>query len=127
MVPEYGHFALILALILAVFLAVVPLAGTFTGRVLWMKSARSLSTGLFVFTLVAFLILVWSFLQDDFTVKYVAGHSNTLLPDFYKVTAVWGGHEGSVLLWALVLAGWTLAVAIFSRELPLQMLARVLS
>jgi len=127
MVPEYGHFALILALILSVLLTVVPLAGTFTGRVLWMNSARSLATGLFVFTLAAFLILVWSFLQDDFTVKYVAGHSNTLLPNFYKVTAVWGGHEGSVLLWALVLAGWTLAVAIFSRELPLQMLARVLS
>ena len=127
MVPEYGHFALIIALVLSVFLTVIPLAGTFTGRMLWMNSARSLATGVFIFTFVAFLVLVWAFLHDDFTVKYVAGHSNTLLPDFYKVTAVWGGHEGSVLLWALVLAGWTLAVAIFSRELPLQVLPRVLS
>jgi cytochrome c-type biogenesis protein CcmF len=127
MVPEYGHFALILALILALLLMVVPMVGTFTGRVLWMNSARSLAAGVFTFTLVSFLILVWSFLQDDFTVKYVASHSNSMLPDFYKVTAVWGGHEGSVLLWALVLAGWTLAVAIFSRDLPLQVLARVLS
>lgn len=127
MVPEYGHFALIIALVLSVCLTVVPIVGTFTGRVLWMSSARPLAAGVFVFTAVSFLVLVWSFLQDDFTVKYVASHSNTLLPDFYKVTAVWGGHEGSVLLWALVLAGWTMAVAMFSRELPLQVLARVLS
>lgn len=127
MVPEYGHLALIIAFVLSILLTVVPLVGTFTGRLLWMNSARPLASGMFVFTLVSFLVLVYAFLQDDFTVKYVAGHSNTLLPDFYKVTAVWGGHEGSVLLWALVLAGWTIAVAMFSSELPLQMLARVLS
>ncbi len=127
MVPEYGHFALILALVLSVLLSVVPMVGSFSGRVIWMASARSLTAGVFIFTAVAFGALVWSFLGDDFTVKYVASHSNSLLPDFYKVTAVWGGHEGSVLLWALVLAGWTLAVALFSRQLPLDMLARVLS
>lgn len=127
MVPEYGHLALIIAFVLSILLTIVPLVGTFTGRLLWMNSARPLAAGMFVFTLVSFLVLVYAFLQDDFTVKYVAGHSNTLLPDFYKVTAVWGGHEGSVLLWALVLSGWTIAVAIFSSELPLQMLARVLS
>lgn len=127
MVPEYGQFALILALILSVFLTVIPMAGTYTGRILWMHSARSLAGGVFVFTTIAFAVLIACFLRDDFTVKYVAGHSNTLLPVFYKVTAVWGGHEGSVLLWAFVLAGWTIAVAIFSRDLPAEMLARVLS
>ena len=127
MVPEYGHFALIVALVLAVCLTVIPLVGSFTGRLVWMNSARSLATGLFLFTLLAFAVLVASFLNDDFSVKYVASHSNTMLPDFYKVTAVWGGHEGSVLLWALVLAGWTIAVAIFSKELPTEVLARVLS
>lgn len=127
MIPEYGHFALILALVLSVCLAVVPLAGTFTGRVLWMSSARSLAAGFFIFTAISFAALVYCFLNDDFTVKYVASHSNSLLPEFYKVTAVWGGHEGSVLLWALVLAGWTFAVAIFSKQLPVDMLARVLS
>ncbi|MCR6653835.1 MAG: heme lyase CcmF/NrfE family subunit [Cellvibrionaceae bacterium] len=127
MVPEYGHLALIIAFILSIILTVIPILGTFTGRVIWMNAARPLASGVFIFTLVAFIVLVYSFLQDDFTVKYVASHSNTLLPSFYKVTAVWGGHEGSVLLWALVLAGWTIAVAMFSSELPLQVLARVLS
>jgi len=127
MVPEYGQVALIIALILSILLTVVPLVGSATGRVLWMNASKSLSAGLFVFTLFAFMVLVNRFLNDDFTVKYVAGHSNTLLPDFYKVTAVWGGHEGSILLWALVLTGWTLAVSVFSRQLPLEVLARVLS
>ncbi len=127
MLPEYGHFALILAAVLSICLAVIPMAGTYTQRLLWIHSARTLTTGVFVFVALAFGILVASFLNDDFSVKYVAAHSNTLLPIFYKVTAVWGGHEGSVLLWALVLAGWTLAVAIFSKDLPAQMLARVLS
>jgi cytochrome c-type biogenesis protein CcmF len=127
MVPEYGHLALIIAFVLSIVLFIVPLLGTFTGRVLWMNSARPLAVGLFVFTAISFLVLVYAFLQDDFTVKYVASHSNTLLPTFYKVTAVWGGHEGSVLLWALVLTGWTVSVALFSRELPLQVVARVLS
>lgn len=127
MVPEYGQFALIIALLLSIALTVVPMAGTYTGKVLWMNSARSLSAGLFIFTLVSFLVLVMSFLNDDFTVKYVAQNSNSALPYFYKVTAVWGGHEGSVLLWALVLAGWTFAVAMFSKELPIEVLARVLS
>lgn len=127
MVPEYGHFALIIALIISIALSSIPLVGSLTGRVMWMNTGRSLAAGMFIFTLISFLILVASFLNDDFTVKYVASNSNSMLPDFYKVTAVWGGHEGSVLLWALVLAGWTFAVAIFSKNLPLEMLSRVLS
>ncbi|WP_053979520.1 heme lyase CcmF/NrfE family subunit [Marinagarivorans algicola] len=127
MIPEFGNFALILALVMAMFLAVVPMAGTFTGRIMWMNAARSLAAGMFVFTAIAFVILAYSFLQDDFSVKYVANHSNTLLPDRYKISAVWGGHEGSLLLWVLTLCTWTLAVSIFSRDLPVDLLARVLS
>ena len=127
MLPEYGYFALILALVLSLCLTIIPMVGTYTNRLLWIHSARSLATGVFVFTALSFAVLIACFLKDDFTVKYVAQHSNTLLPDFYKVTGVWGGHEGSVLLWAFVLSGWTFAVALFSKDLPAQMLARVLS
>lgn len=127
MIPEYGNFALIMALVMAFFLAVVPLAGSFTGRIMWMNASRSLTAGMFVFTAIAFAILTYSFLQDDFSVKYVASHSNTLLPSHYKVSAVWGGHEGSLLLWVLTLCTWTLAVSVFSRDLPPELLSRVLS
>lgn len=127
MIPEYGHFALIVALLLSMLLAVVPLAGTLSHRTLWMNSARPLAVGIFVFMLFAFVTLAWAFWHDDFSVKYVANHSNSLLPDHYKLSAVWGGHEGSLLLWGLVLSGWMLAVSIWSRGLPLDILARVLS
>ncbi|MDZ7924692.1 MAG: heme lyase CcmF/NrfE family subunit [Marinagarivorans sp.] len=127
MIPEYGNFAIIIALVMAVFLSVVPMVGSFTGRQLWMDSARSLVAGMFVFTAIAFVILAYSFLQDDFSVKYVANNSNTLLPDRYKISAVWGGHEGSLLLWVLTLCTWTLAVSLFSKDLPSEMLSRVLS
>jgi len=127
MIPELGHFSLILALVLCFVMAVVPLVGSFTGQLQLMQSARSLATGFFVFVAVAFACLVSSFLTDDFTVRYVAATSNSLLPIYYKACAVWGGHEGSLLLWALMLSGWTFAISIFSRNLPLEMLARVLS
>ena len=91
MIPEYGNFALIMALVMALFLATVPLVGSFTGRQLWMNSARSLTAGMFVFTAIAFICLAYSFLQDDFSVKYVANNSNTLLPNHFKISAVWGG------------------------------------
>lgn len=127
MIPEYGHLALILALVLSAVLAVVPLAGTVTHRVLWMRSCKSLAMGIFFFMSLSFAALAWAFWNDDFSVSYVAGHSNSLLPGYYKFTAVWGGHEGSLLLWALVLSGWMAAVGIWNRGLPLDMLARVLS
>ncbi|MEZ0148120.1 MAG: heme lyase CcmF/NrfE family subunit [Candidatus Reddybacter sp.] len=127
MIAELGHFALILALCLAFAQALIPLAGTIAHKPLWMATARPLSTGQFVFVAISFACLVTVFLQDDFTVAYVANNSNSLLPYYYKVSAVWGAHEGSLLLWALILAGWTLAVAIFSRTLPLDMVARVLA
>jgi len=127
MYPELGQVALILALLLAVLLSVVPLAGSVTGRDTLQAFARPLSAGLFVFIAVAFAILTYAFLIDDFSVAYVANNSNSLLPWYYKFSAVWGGHEGSLLLWILMLAGWTLAVAVFSRRLPAVMIAQVLS
>jgi cytochrome c-type biogenesis protein CcmF len=127
MFPELGHISLILSLCLYLCLVVVPLIGVYKNNVLLMESSRSLAAGSFFFILLSFLCLVQAFLQDDFTVKYVANNSTTLLPNVYKVSAVWGGHEGSLLLWALILSVWTFAVSIFSRHLPIDMLARVLS
>ncbi len=127
MIPELGHIALIISLCLYILLSVVPLYGTYINNPRLMSASRSLATGGFVFLLASFLFLSWSFLQDDFSVKYVASNSNTLLPDHYKISAVWGGHEGSLLLWALILAGWAFSVSVFSRQLPLDMVALVLS
>ncbi len=127
MIPEFGHFALMLALGLSIALAVLPALGVFRGDVLLMKSAGSLSAGLFVFLLFSFFCLLYAFVQDDFTVSYVANNSNSALPMQYKVSALWGAHEGSFLLWTLIMAGWTLAVAAFSGSLTLDMKARVLS
>lgn len=125
--PELGQFALILALCLSTALFVLPLSGTYLGSTLLMRSGRSLATGFFIFVAFSFCCLLYSFLHDDFSVKYVASNSNSLLPVYFKVSAIWGGHEGSLLLWILMLAGWTFAVAIFSKSLPLDMQARVLS
>lgn len=127
MIPEFGQLSLILATLLAICVTVVPLAGTYNGKLVWMASARPLTLGVFVFVAIAFGLLAWSFYIDDFSVAYVANHSNSLLPLQYKISAVWGGHEGSLLLWALILAGWSLSVSLFSKGLPLDMLARVLS
>ncbi|MBK1704001.1 heme lyase CcmF/NrfE family subunit [Halochromatium glycolicum] len=126
MIPELGHIALILALLLATAQAVFPLAGSLTGNRPWMTMARPLAYGQLVFVAIAFLALVEAFLTSDFSVHYVAVNSNSLLPDIYKFSAVWGGHEGSLLLWALMMAGWGAAVAVFSRYLPLPVVARVL-
>jgi cytochrome c-type biogenesis protein CcmF len=127
MYPELGQFALILALLLAVLLSVVPLAGSITGRESLQLFARPLAAGFFVFTALAFAILAHAFLVDDFSVAYVANNSNSMLPWYFKFSAVWGGHEGSLLLWILMLAGWTLAVSVFSRHLPTVMTSQVLS
>jgi len=113
MLPEFGLFALILSLLFAVLQSVVPLMGTATGRVQWMLMARPLAWGQFAFLLTAFIILATAFVQDDFSVAYVANNSNSLLPVYYKISAVWGGHEGSLLLWVLLLSTWTVAVTIF--------------
>ncbi|MDO6565491.1 heme lyase CcmF/NrfE family subunit [Alteromonas sp. 1_MG-2023] len=127
MVPEIGNIALTLALVLSILLAVYPLWGAHRGHDTLMATAKPLAIGLFVFTLIAYLCLTYAFVTDDFSVEYVAQHSNSQLPLIYKITAVWGGHEGSFLLWVLMLSIWTVAVAIFSRGIPLSMVARVLS
>lgn len=127
MIAEFGHFALILALCLAIAQACIPLMGTLSANSLWMSTARPIAYGQFVFVVISFACLVALFLGDDFSVRYVVDNSNSRLPDRYKFSAVWGAHEGSLLLWALILSGWTLAVALFSRSLPLDMVARVLS
>ena len=127
MIPELGHFALILALGLAVTQAIFPLWGSFNGRRAWMELARPLAVGQLTFLFLAFACLMQAFLTSDFSVVYVATNSNSLLPDLYKMSAVWGAHEGSLLLWALLLAGWGAAVALFSRNLPLPMIARVIA
>ncbi len=126
MIAEYGNFALILALILALIQSVLPLVGAASGNRLWMATARPLVSGQTLMVLFSFGCLVSLFLHDDFSVRYVAANSNTLLPDQYKVSAVWGAHEGSLLLWVLILALWSFAVALFSRTLPQQLVARVL-
>ncbi|MGB5338677.1 MAG: heme lyase CcmF/NrfE family subunit [Gammaproteobacteria bacterium] len=127
MIPELGHFALILALSLALVQAVFPMIGSLNNTPGWVALARPTAWGQFVFTAIAFACLVNAFLADDFSVHYVALHGNTQLPGLYKVSAVWGAHEGSLLLWSLILSGWTVAVSIFSRNLPAVMVARVLS
>jgi len=126
MIPELGQFALILALGLALIQASVPLIGATIGRSDWTAFARPMAAGQFVFVAAAFVILAQSFLSDDFSVRYVAMHSNSALPAAYKLAAVWGGHEGSLLLWLMILATWTLAVAFASRSLPDLYAARVI-
>ncbi len=127
MIPEIGGFSLILAFCFSILLSIVPMYGTIVKNELWMHYGQSLARGQFFFVLVSFICLGYAFATDDFSVTYVANHSNSQLPIQFKLSAIWGGHEGSLLLWALTLTGWTLAVSIFSKSLPLDMLARVLS
>ncbi|MDX1405414.1 MAG: heme lyase CcmF/NrfE family subunit [Woeseiaceae bacterium] len=125
MIPEIGHFALVLALSLAVCQGVMPLIGAHRNDAALMSVAKPAALGQFFFVVVSFACLAWSFLQSDFSVLYVANHSHRALPDIYKFAAVWGAHEGSLLLWILLLAGWTVAVERYSAELPTAMSARV--
>jgi cytochrome c-type biogenesis protein CcmF len=121
-----GVFALILAFVLSLSQAFFGLIGAWRGKEAWMAVSRPAVTGQFVFVATAFACLVYSFVNNDFSVLYVAEHSNSQLPIFYRVAAVWGGHEGSLLLWILILALWSLAVAAFSRRLPMTFSSRVL-
>ena len=126
MIAELGHFSLIIALLMALVQGVLPLAGAHTGRSAWTALARPAARGQFLFVLLAYACLTQVFIANDFSVLLAARHSNSSLPLVYRITAVWGNHEGSILLWSLILAGWTLAVSIFSRQLDDTMLARVL-
>jgi cytochrome c-type biogenesis protein CcmF len=126
MIPELGHFALIVALAMALTQSVLPLLGATRGNRGWMALARPSARGQFVFVVLAYAALTYSFINNDFSVLYIAQHSNSTLPLVYRVTAVWGGHEGSILLWVLILSCWTFAVSIFSKQLDEPTVARIL-
>ncbi|MDH5228592.1 MAG: heme lyase CcmF/NrfE family subunit [Gammaproteobacteria bacterium] len=127
MIPELGNFALTIALVIALVQLVVPLVGVAKNNTALMAMARPAAQGQFVFSAIAFGCLVAVMVGNDFSVKYAIMHSNSMLPTLYQVSAVWGGHEGSMLLWILMLTGWGLAVSVFSRRLPIDMVARVLA
>ncbi len=127
MIPELGHFALILAFCLAVVQVALPLTGAWRGWPRWVALAVPAARGQFLFLILAFVCLTWAFIAKDFSVTYVASNSNSKLPLIYRISAVWGAHEGSLLLWGLTLAGWTAAVTFFSKGLPEIFRARVLA
>ncbi|MCW5599726.1 MAG: heme lyase CcmF/NrfE family subunit [Nitrosomonas sp.] len=126
MIPELGNFALILALLLALIQGTLPLIGAARGIPSWIALARPVVQGQFVFIAIAFGCLAYSFVNNDFSVINVVSNSNSELPLHFRFAATWGSHEGSLLLWALLLAGWSIAVSVFSRQLPDDMVARVL-
>ncbi|MBI3902355.1 MAG: heme lyase CcmF/NrfE family subunit [Nitrosomonadales bacterium] len=125
MIPEIGHFALMLAIALALVQGILPLVGAARGNTMLMGVARPAAFGHFTFVALAFACLAQSFLGNDFSVLYVAQHSNSQLPSYYRFAAIWGGHEGSLLLWTFILTVWTVAVTQFSKQLPQEMVARV--
>jgi len=127
MLPEIAHFISILALIFSVILTVVPLLGVALHDAAMMRMAKPLSGAVFVTVASSFFLLMYLFVTDDFSVRIVANTSNLSLPTLYKITAVWGGHEGSLLLWVFVLSCWTMSVALWSKQIPIDMIARVLA
>ena len=112
MIPEIGHFALILAMCVALVQGVLPLVGAVRGNRAWMAVARPSALLLLLLVVIAFGCLTYAFVTNDFSVKYVADHSNTKLPLAYKISGVWGGHEGSLLLWTLMLGLWMAATSL---------------
>src|SRR6185369_11964285 len=126
MIGEIGHFCLIVALMLALAQGILPLMGAARGRSAWMAVAQPAAQGQFLFVAIAFVLLTTAFVQNDFSILVVAQHSNTQLPTPYRIAAVWGGHEGSMLLWVFMLGVWGVAVSVFSNRLPTVFVARVL-
>ena len=127
MIPELGHFALILALLVATVQGSLPLLGAAIGSPRLMALARPAARVQALLVALAFGCLAWSFVSNDFSVQNVATNSNSQLPLQYRLAATWGSHEGSLLLWTLMLGGWSFAVTLFSRNLPRTLLARVIS
>ena len=126
MIPEFAHYALILALCIALIQGVLPLIGAHQGRREWLILARPAAQTVFLLLASAFVILAWSFYINDFSVLYVAEHSNSQMPVMYRLGAVWGGHEGSLLLWVFLLSTWTILVSQLSKALDEFMVARVI-
>ncbi|WP_040727846.1 heme lyase CcmF/NrfE family subunit [Thiomicrorhabdus sp. Kp2] len=127
MIPEIGLFSLILALAFSFVLAVAPLYGSYQKHSALMQLTRPATLGQFLFLAISFACLLYGFIVDDFSIKYVASNSNTQLPLIFKISATWGAHEGSLLLWALILSGWTFAVSLFNRSLPDSLNSKMLS
>ncbi|PCH95980.1 MAG: heme lyase NrfEFG subunit NrfE, partial [Gammaproteobacteria bacterium] len=127
LIPELGHLALVIAFAFALCLSIIPMIGVHSGQSKLMSYAKPLTFGMFVFTAISLVILAYSFVVDDFSIKYIAGHSNSHLPYYFKISAVWGGHEGSLLLWVFSLTAWTIAVATFSKNVEQEFIARVLA
>ncbi|MDP3088537.1 MAG: heme lyase CcmF/NrfE family subunit [Methylotenera sp.] len=126
MIPEIGHFSLILALLVAIVLGSFPIIGASRGNTVWMGLAKPLVRVQFLLIAFAFICLAYAFATNDFSVVYVANNSNSKLPLEFRIAAVWGGHEGSLLLWVLILSVWTVAVSLFSKHIPDDMRARIL-
>jgi cytochrome c-type biogenesis protein CcmF len=126
MIPEIGQFALIIALSIAVVQSTLPLAGASLGVQRWVALGKPAALGQFLFVAIAYGCLTWAFIDHDFSVLYAAKNSNSQLPLIYLISGVWGGHEGSLLLWVLILSGWGAAVALFTPQVPNVMRARVL-
>jgi len=127
MIPETGHYALILALFVAIVQAIVPLVGAARDDRPWMEVGRTAAFAQFLLIAIAFGALTWSYVTSDFSVVNVAQNSHTDKPLLYKITGVWGNHEGSMLLWVLILAAYGLALALFGRNLPPALRARALA
>ncbi|NMP15847.1 heme lyase CcmF/NrfE family subunit [Thalassotalea sp. Y01] len=127
MIPELGLLSLIIAMAFAVCLSIVPLVGVYGQNQRLINYAKPLTSAMFLFTTISILLLGYCFVVDDFSVKYVAGHSNSQLPYYFKISAVWGGHEGSLLLWVFSLTAWTMAVAKFSKHVDQAFVSRVLA
>ena len=127
MTPEIGHFALALALAMALVQSVLPIWGASRGNVLWMQSARWSSLGQVIFVAIGFGALMQAFVTSDFTVKNVVNNSHSLKPLLFKVAGTWGSHEGSLLLWVLILTVFGAAVSVFGANIPETLKARTLS
>src|SRR5258708_22507257 len=127
MIPEIGQFALIIALLLALTQAIIPLLGAARNNHQWIALAAPAGQAQFIFVAIAFGCLAYSFINNDFSVLNVATNSNSRLPLQYRLAATWGSHEGSLLLWTFMLSIWMVAVTLFSNHLPKEMVARVLA
>jgi len=127
MIPELGHFALIMAFGIAIIQSVVPLIGAARNDATLISMARPAVWAQFLFVGISYAALTYAFIVHDFSVLYVTNHSNLVQPLLYRISGVWGSHEGSMLLWALILSGWTVAVAVYSKNLPNVLMARVLA
>ena len=127
MIPELGHLALILALCLAVVQATLPLVGAWLGDRQWMGLAQPAAWGQFAMLAFSFACLTWAFIQSDFSVQLAASNSHSATPLMYKITGVWGNHEGSMLLWVVILALFGAAVATFGKSLPAPLKSRVVA